>query len=142
MKQILKITLFLLLYSSLGLLNSALAQSSWKTHFEDGKVKIEYRIADCSDRVNDTDFSYYVMRFVNKTKSQLNVQFDTSKKVDSTDVEIENFNSFILKPSEIREGNCNSKEREVRFFAKNSKDIKNISDEKPLLILNIKTYEL
>lgn len=137
-----KTTITLIFYLLLAHFNVALGQNKWLTHSENEQVKIEYRIADCKDRVNDTDFSFYVLRFKNKTKKQLNVQFDNVKKLGESNVRDENFYSFILKPSEIREGNCNSQEKELRQFFKENKDSKEISMEKPLLILNVKTYEM
>ncbi|MFT7352755.1 MAG: hypothetical protein ACI9XR_002542 [Flavobacterium sp.] len=54
MKQITCILFFLLL---LGQLNCAYGQAKWTTHFENEKVKISYRLADCNDRANDMNFS-------------------------------------------------------------------------------------
>jgi hypothetical protein len=104
---------------------------------------VQYRLADCTDKVNDIHFSYYVLRFVNKTKKSLNVTFDTAAKKGTADVQNEDYNSFIMQPSEIREGNCLSIQKELRFFAKtNATADKAATDETALLILNIKTYEL
>lgn len=143
MKHFFKITVPLAVYLVIGLFNTATAQSTWKTHYESDKVTVQYRLADCTDKVNDTHFSYYVMRFVNKTKTPLNVTFDTAVKKGSADIQNEDYNSFIMKPSEIIEGNCARTQKELRFFAKtNATAGKIATDEAPLLILNIKTYEL
>ena len=143
MKQFFKITVPLAVYLVIGLFNTAIAQSTWKTHYENDKVTVQYRLSDCTDKVNDTHFSYYVLRFVNKTKTSLNVTFDTAAKKGSADIQNEDYNSFIMKPSEIKEGNCLSSQKELRFFAKtNATAGKIASDETPLLILNIRTYEL
>lgn len=143
MKHFQKITTALALYLVIGLLNTAKAQTSWKTQFENDKVTVQYRLADCTDKVNDTHFSYYVMRFVNKTKTPLNVTFDTAAKKGNAAVQNEDYNSFIMQPSEIREGDCLSRQKGLRFFAKTNATVnKAATDEVPLLILNIKTYEL
>ena len=142
MKQIFRIALLFVLYLSVGFTNKITAQSSWKTHFENGKVKIEYRLQDCKSTANDTDFSYYLTRFTNKTKSKLNVQFDTAPKLGAKNVDAENFNSFILNPAEVKEGNCTSTQRELRQYFQDNKKSKGSAANTPLLILNIKTYEL
>lgn len=140
MKQI---TLSFLLYLLFGLFNTAYGQTGWKTHFENEKVKIEYRIADCNDKANDINFSYYVLRFENKTKSQLNLQFESglAKNPLNQNLRVEDYNSLILKPSEIKEGNCQSQEKELRQFFKDNKAIDRKSSENLIVILNVKTYE-
>ena len=143
MKHFFKITVPLAVYLVIGLFNTAIAQSTWKTHYESDKVTVQYRLADCTDKVNDTHFSYYVLRFVNKTEKSLNVTFDTAAKKGTADVDNEDYNSFIMEPSEIKEGDCLSRQKELRFFAKtNATAGKAATDETALLILNIKTYEL
>jgi hypothetical protein len=141
MKQITCMVFFLLL---LGQLNCAYGQAKWTTHFENEKVKISYRLADCNDRANDVNFSYYVLLFENKTKKQLNIQFETKdpKNLLDQNVKSEDYNSFILKPSETREGDCNSSAKELRQFYRNNKDLSETAKDKSLLILNVKTYEL
>lgn len=141
MKRISKITINVGLYVLLCFFNSAFSQVSWKTHFEDKSVKIQYRLAECKDKINDVDFSFYVVRFENKTKSKLNVQFDSAKKNSNEELQNENYHSFILNPLQVREGKCNSMEKELKQFAKNNLDSNN-TNEFQLILLNIKTYEL
>lgn len=141
MKRISKITINVCFYVLLCFFNSACGQVSWKTHFEDKNVKIQYRLSNCKDKINDTDFSFYVFRFENKTKSKVNVQFDTSQKNSIEKLQDENYNSFILNSLQVREGDCNSIEKELKQFARNNLD-DNKTDEFQLIILNIKTYEL
>jgi hypothetical protein len=138
------ISITLLLYLLMVNFNLAFSQAKWSPHYEDKNVKIEYKLADCNDRTNDLNFSYYVLRIENKTKSKINVQFETVKQTGPLLKEIkeENRNSFILKPSEVREGNCTSTQKELRQFVRNNKEVNNKSKDKELVILNIKTYEL
>ena len=133
----------LLLFLLMVNFNLAFSQAKWSPHFEDKNVKIEYRLAECNDKANDVNFSYYLLRFENKTKSEINVQFESNKLKNALQkLKVEDYNSFTLKPSEVREGNCNTREKELKQFVRNNKELKNKAADKELVILNIRTYEL
>jgi hypothetical protein len=133
MKQI---TLFLILYLSLGHFSVAFGQANWNSHYEDKNVKIEYKLMDCTDKPNDTDFKFYQIRLENKTKREINVQYNIG------DTSEENFKSFILKSSEVKLGSCDDMGSGLLQFLDNNKKTTGKSISKTLLISNIKTYEL
>ena len=58
MKHFQKITIALAVYLVSGLFNTALAQSSWKTQFENDKVTVQYRLGNSSNKTKTTHFNY------------------------------------------------------------------------------------
>lgn len=91
---------------------------------------------DCTDKPNDTDFKFYQIRLENKTKREINVQYNIG------DTSEENFKSFILKSSEVKLGSCDDMGSGLLQFLDNNKKTTGKSISKTLLISNIKTYEL
>lgn len=132
-----KIIFFLILYLSLGHFSLAYSQAKWNSHYEDKNVKIEYQLADCIDRANDTDFKFYLIRLENKTNHQINVQYYIGESVTE-----ENYKSFVLKPSEVKTGNCNEMGSGLLQFLENNKKSSGKNVKTIVLISNIKTYEL
>ncbi|PVW16423.1 hypothetical protein [Marixanthomonas spongiae] len=129
-----------LLVLSMALISyGSYSQDSWKSYYEDSKVKIEYQLADCNDAANGFNFKYYLLRVANKTQESLVVQYvlEPSKHVSTT---AEHSNRFILAPSEVRKGNCTAKNKSLTYFAKDNKDV--AKTPKPIIISKIHAYAL
>lgn len=111
--------------------NFSIAQSKWKVFHEDKNIKIEYQINNCHEDKNSYNFSYYMIKIVNKNTKSLNVRYNFT----DNNTEEDSF-SFILKPSESIEGKCNSEVRFLKKYVEKSETIK------PFKLFNIKVYEL
>jgi Tol biopolymer transport system component len=81
------------------------------------------------------------LRFVNKTKSLNVTGYSRQKKRYLADIQNEDYNSFIMQPSEIREGLFKQTKKNYVSFAKTNATADKAKRIR-ILILNIKTYEL
>ena len=123
----------------------AQTNSSWQKFYEDEKVAIQYQLAECTDKANDMERTYYLIKLENKTSRKLNVQYvlgESSKeeRKQPTDDQ-EDFVSIILKPKEVRLGECPNPDHQLSLFVMDRK-----WSEKPVIdsftLTKIRTYEL
>ena len=92
----------------------------WETFYETTLVKIQYRLSECDDDVNDVHTTKYFMRITNTATKKINITYVLGEGDASSDkatwAEQNKYCSLILMPGEIREGMCSKYDRTLSIF--------------------------
>lgn len=113
------------------------AADGWTNFFNDGSVSVTYKRADCHDTQNDIHQQKVLLRWTNLSGKTIVVSFTkelkyTEQLATGTDAGYR----IELKPDEVKEGDCQTKDKALFIFAKHlnwkgkeltSFDLKNIS---------------
>lgn len=118
MKKLLKFSGILCLI--LSLLSFYNPPSDWKIYFENDEIKIESKLLSCDKPAIDIHNSYVVLKITNKTAQAITVSFQKElwyNEICKSCNDLKEFQSVVtLNPTEIQEGSCDSKTKELKFF--------------------------
>lgn|SRR5690606_18624947 len=111
--------------------NFLIAQSKWEVFHEDANIRIEYQISECNDNSNNYNFSFYLIKILNKNSKSLHIQYSLTENTKEED-----FFSFTIKAKESVEGKCNSELKYLKKYIEKNDPLK------PFNLYKIKVYEL
>lgn len=100
----------------------------WSTIYTTEFITIEKKVIECNPYNNQYPFSYYLLKYTNETQEKLTFNFEMNLfyndvlfvegSVDASSEE--KIKQIQLMPSEVKEGNCDSRKQMFKVFYKNS----------------------
>ena len=104
---------------TLLILNLNGSGADWSVYFENEKTEISFKDALCDDIKNGVSFEYYMIKVKNKTNETLVINYYLGDIKNE-----ENKVAFVLKPYEIKEGNCSYNPIKLKLFKAETKSKK------------------
>lgn len=116
---------FLLIFGIMIFTISAKAQNSSKVIFENDKLKVETKQADCNLNNNAISHTYSLLHYTNKTADVLTVDFEVNLWYndvfqDMTNADKTNVRSITLNPNDVLYGECNTSQDYLKVLYKHN----------------------
>ncbi|MBK7148741.1 MAG: hypothetical protein IPH78_07940 [Bacteroidetes bacterium] len=92
------------------------AQDVWETYFQDSQLKVEFRYADCHDEANGIHQQKVLLRFLNLTKSALEVSYQRKPDYGEGYTSETNLQHIRLGANAVMEGSCTEKDKSLFLF--------------------------